>query len=183
MDRNALAAAVRKITWAYVFFYLDIDLGTIDILPDWVFFILVLRALPDLAKAAPSAMLLESLSLILCGWNMIDWFLAIFQVTINFYLITVVIVILSLYFHFQLLTNLAHIARQADCPQEKALLRLRSVMTVLITVFFVLPLDWLNWGLGIATLATYCLLTIFLCGALYGFRKELEINPMSSIES
>ena len=50
MDKKYLIHAIGSIAWGYVFFYLSINLGSIDILPDWVLFVLVVRALKPLSK-------------------------------------------------------------------------------------------------------------------------------------
>ena len=36
-SRSALSSAVGKIAWGYLFLHLHINLGALDILPDWVF--------------------------------------------------------------------------------------------------------------------------------------------------
>lgn len=177
MDRNALAAAVRKLTWGYVFFYLDFNLGTVSLLPSFVFFILLWKAIPDLSRAVPSTALLKPLTALLGVWHGILWVLKIFALDPDLYLVTVVAAALSLYLHFQLLTNLAEIARQWDCPQEKAILRLRTVLAVVTTVL-ALPVDWMSvlplWGTWIA----FVLLVLLLCGTLNSFRKSLETEKM-----
>ena len=55
------------------------------------------------------------------------------------YILGVVISVVSLYFHFQLLTNLADIAGRFNAKRQKSVLLLRNVRTVLLTL---LALPW-----------------------------------------
>ena len=69
MDKKYLIHAMGSIAWGYVFFYLAINLGTIDILPDWVLFVMVVRALEPLSEVVHSAKVLEPLGILL-GFSM-----------------------------------------------------------------------------------------------------------------
>ena len=51
--------------WGYVFLHLDFNLGGINVLPDWACYALVLHALPGMARAERSALLLQPEVLIL----------------------------------------------------------------------------------------------------------------------
>ena len=140
MNRDELAGAVGKIAWGYVFLYLDFRLGTVDVLPDWVFCLLAVRALPVLAKAVPAAALLERLGILLGVWFSLLWVLEMFRLTPP-YLVLILVSALCLYFHFQLLTNLAELAERTGCGRGRSLLILRTVLTLLTTVL-ALPVDW-----------------------------------------
>lgn len=183
MNRDALSAAVGRIAWGYVFLYLDFNLGTVDVLPDWLFFLLTVRALPALAEAVPAAALLERLGILLGAWHALAWVLEMFRITPP-YLLLILVSVLCLYFHFQLLTNLAELAEKAGCTRGRSLLVLRTVLTLLTTVL-ALPVDWMalpaaGWiadaGLtpGILLAAGYFILILFLCGCLFILRRELE---------
>ena len=59
---TSLSEAVSCVAWGYVFLHLDFNLGGINVLPDWACYALVLHALPGLARAERSALLLRPLS-------------------------------------------------------------------------------------------------------------------------
>ena len=63
------AAAVRIIAWAYLLLHLDLTFGTVNVLPDWAGYLLILDALPALAKEESSASLLKPLCIILALWE------------------------------------------------------------------------------------------------------------------
>ncbi len=140
-----LASCVKRIGWAYIFIYLQINLGSLDILPSWIGYILILNALWYVADYEPSAMLLKNLCHILIVWNFLAWIAKLLGITAYTFglqfsslinIISIVISIISLYFHFQLITNLADVADKIDMHERKdILLKLRTINTILQTVF------------------------------------------------
>lgn len=42
-QKEQLSQALRKVFWAYIFLYFDINLGSIDILPAWIGYIFSIR--------------------------------------------------------------------------------------------------------------------------------------------
>lgn len=132
---GAVAAAIGSVAWGYLFFHLDINLGTLDILPNWAFYAFALSALPGLAKVERSAKLLRPLGLILLWVTVLMWVLKAIGAGLNSYLVTAVITVLELYFHFQLLTNIADIAARFDTDKARSLKRLRNFRAVYMTLF------------------------------------------------
>ena len=153
--KNPFYDAIGAIAWGYLLLHLDINLGSINILPEWLGYLLMLSALPVLAQEIPSALLLKPLGEILALWEGVQWVMKLLGREFSPYLIEVIIGVVSLYFHFQLLTNLAELAgryppppeephylpgtepAQPDkppAPRQVRLLRLRTARTLLITV-------------------------------------------------
>ena len=78
MGREKLAGAVKFIAWGYILLHLNFNLGTLNILPNWLGYVLMLQALPILGNDEPSAPLLRPLGIILALWEGALWALAIF---------------------------------------------------------------------------------------------------------
>ena len=55
MNHEHLCNALRHIAWGYILIHVHINLGTIDILPDFAGYLLLLGALPILGQLEPSA--------------------------------------------------------------------------------------------------------------------------------
>lgn len=176
-DRKRLCNAVRIIAWAYLLLHLDLTFGTVNVLPDWAGYLLILDALPVLAKEESSAVLLKPLCIILSLWEGIMWCAAIFGAQPNWELIGLLVNVVGLYFHFQLLTDLALIAEKYGCPEGKRILKLRTVRTILLTLTF-LP-QYLTFPDSMYEVSTIFLIGInlvvayFLCRALFSLCGSL----------
>ena len=139
---NSLVISVGRVAWGYVFLYLDFSLNSFNLLPDWACYAFVLWALPGLALCESSVKLLEPLAWLLLVVYAAEWVLPVFGLGTlldEAYILGVVISVVSLYFHFQLLTNLADIAGRFNAKRQKSVLLLRNVRTVLLTL---LALPW-----------------------------------------
>lgn len=175
--KECLASAVFRIAWAYVFLYLDIWAGTWNLLPDFVGFLLIVKALGELGKETPSLLLLKPLGYFLAGWGFLVWVLALFGGNPEGLALMFFARVVSLYFHFQLWTNLAEIADRNHCSQGDRLRSLRTVITVMLTVFTI-PFEWEKmkmWaGAGAVVMA---FVAVWIVIVLFGMRKELgEVN-------
>ena len=69
MKNYILCAAIKKIAFGYLLIHLHINLGTIDILPGWAGYLLILSAIPSISVDEESAKLLEPLAKILLVAN------------------------------------------------------------------------------------------------------------------
>ena len=154
---TSLSEAVSCVAWGYVFLHLDFNLGGINVLPDWACYALVLHALPGLARAERSALLLRPLAVILLAVDALMWALQIFGAAPDLYIVSALCTVLELYFHFQLLTNVADIAR-IDPQRSRSVLRLRNFRTVFVTL---LALPWQPEAMSLAFQDVYLLVTRF----------------------
>ena len=176
MNHEKLCGAIKSIAWGYILIHLHINLGTIDILPDFAGYLLILGALPVLGQSEPSALLLKPFctGLVLC--NLFTWITALVGITSFGYLPSLLVSIVSLYFHFQLLTNIAAIAKSYDCPQEKSILRLRTIRTIMNTLF-ALPLPWSEQNVLTIIMLLFSLIIIFItCTTLFSLHRTLQEN-------
>lgn len=173
-NRTQLAAAVKRIAWAYVLLHVHINLGTLDVLPDWAGDLMIVSALGVLAQEEPSAGLLKPFGIILAVWNGVKWIFALLGGSWDGGLLGLIATVVSLYFHFQLLTNLAAVSEKYNCPQTKRILTLRTVQTVLTTIL-ALPLPWEEWEQAMVLLLIVSLVVvIWICSVLFSLRRSLE---------
>ena len=128
---TSLSEAVSCVAWGYVFLHLDFNLGGINVLPDWACYALAVDALM--------------------------WALQIFGAAPDLYIVSALCTVLALYFHFQLLTNVADIAR-IDPQRSRSVLRLRNFRTVFVTL---LALPWQPEAMSWPARDVYLLVTRF----------------------
>ncbi|MBQ8813899.1 MAG: hypothetical protein IJZ85_05330 [Lachnospiraceae bacterium] len=177
--QEELYGAVRKIAWGYILIHVHINLGTLDVLPDWLGYYFMYAALPILTQEEETAKLLRPLGLGLTIWNGIDWVLKLVGAGIGGvgYLLSMVVSVVALYFHFQLLTNLAGIAERYGCPESGRLIQLRNVRTVLATIAAVM-LYWIeansmDGALVIVLAISQLVIVVWLCSVLFALSKSL----------
>ncbi len=134
-----LYQGISKVAWGYVFLLFHINLGTLNILPTFVGFLLFLSAIHLLQEIEPELALLQPFGVALTIWYVIEWLMKLFggnlgggfSLTIN-----VIICIMNVYFQFQLLTNLATIATKYQSEEtefDAKLLRYRNVQVIATT--------------------------------------------------
>ena len=81
---------------------------------------------------------------------------------------------MGLYFHFQLLTNLAEIAGWYGCPEQRKILCLRTVRTLLVTGLS-LPVPWARYaGLTLGVAVVNLAAALWICSLLFSLRSSLE---------
>lgn len=170
-----LSQALRKIFWAYIFLYFDINLGTIDILPAGLGYVFFYQAIRDcLEQEEESTKLLKPICWILITYRIIEWFMNIFQLPSDIFIITEMMSVVALYFHFQLLTNLANIAHKYNCPVENTLLALRTIHTVMMTILtFTVHFKEIEW-LSLMIMVAQVFIMIFICYVIGRFRHMVD---------
>ena len=138
MNRETYQRALTKIAWGYVLIFLNFNLsintGTLNLLPGWVGVILLLQALDSIEEREPSAKLLKPFAFILILGDLLSWVYALFDGNITWIWYDIIIGVISLYFHFQLLTNLADIAKRDGSAYWKRIRFFRTYQTLLVTV-------------------------------------------------
>lgn len=176
--------SVSLVFWGYLFIYFNINLGPIDVFPGWAGYIFLVASLRGIAELEPSAKLLTPFALLLVAQDLLNCAARIVDVTLDFYWIDVVLTVVGLYFHFQLLTNLAQIAERQHSIHNRAFRWLRNCQTVLQTILAFLPitknLQFEYAGINLVTFligATTIILLFAIMGNLHGYKKELiEMN-------
>lgn len=142
-DYEKLYCGVSHAAWAYFFLYFNINLGSLNILPDFVCYLLLWSAIGCLEEEERDLTLLRPLCVLLGVWAGADWVFTLLGGTLDgrFPPIDLLLSVAAIYFHFQLFTDFARLAARYQ-PQGEGLdgrlLRLRTVHTLLLTAFAVL---------------------------------------------
>lgn len=180
---NRLYDGISKVAWGYFFLYFDINLGTVSVLPNFVGFLLFLKAIDLLKDDQRELGLLKTLGIILTVWNFIEWVGSWVSYSFgNWYFINIIIGLVNLYFHFQLITNLASIAKeyqQEGCEQDKKLLKYRTMQTIMLTVFlaisnFIPFFEEIGTYISLGLAIIYIVVCICIMKALFDLRKCLR---------
>ena len=132
METKTLSSAIKKVAISYILIYLHINISVIDILPDWLGYFLIVSVLPVLSQKEKSAQFLKPFGIALGVWNIFEWVLKIAGTELNLTIINIVFSIITIYFHFQLITNIA--ALDIEDRKKKRLLDLRTATVILHTV-------------------------------------------------
>lgn len=153
-ERELLCSGISRIIWGYVFLHFNFNLGTVNLLPLFAAYLLFDSGLHRLRAEHRDLKLLEPVAVGLGAFYLMDWVLICVGSSLAELapICSMVAGIMSLYFHFQLLTDLAELAEKYQ-PEEAAtagsLRRLRSFQTLLLTALdlpvwkALLPEDWL----------------------------------------
>lgn len=142
-DYEKLYRGVSHAAWAYFFLYFDINLGSINILPDFVCYLLLWSAIGALEGEERDLALLRPLCVLLGVWAGADWVFTLLGSTLEGRLLPLdlLISVTAIYFHFQLFTDFARLAERYQplgAALDRRLLRLRTVHTLLLTLFAIL---------------------------------------------
>lgn len=188
--RTPLYVSLTRLSWGYGLLYLqlvfqggrylDLVAPEYTLPPEWweqvIFampyylgYVPIIAALPGIALCERSAKLLRPL-----GWTLLEleggrWLYALCggRAEVWFgYVYGVLLLVLTLYFHFQLLTNVAGIAGHFS-RERAANLRLLRTLNLAVTVLFALPLPiedlgwdpWLITGIMLFAAAFLALIT------------------------
>ena len=149
-----ISKALSHIAWGNLLILLDLNLGRLDVLPNWVGYLLILYAIGWLAGELRDLPLLRPFCTLLLLAELADWvavFLTGEALTGRLFLVNALLVCVSLYFHFQLLTDLAGLAgrREEAGPLARRLRICRNVEAV--TRVLALLLAWLPGPEGLLT--------------------------------
>lgn len=173
MQQKRMSDAIFSIAWGYILIHLHFRLGPVDLLPDWLGYILFYFAINTIKEKEPSAKLLQPLTVILGIWDVALIFIQEIQA------FGIIITVLSLYFHFQFLTNIASIAGKYMCLEKDKILQLRVARTILVTVFAV-PIPWNDMAiLTYVLIVANIVVAIWLCSTLFSLRKSVQIREDS----
>lgn len=180
MRRNTPAFAMGEIGIGYLFLCISVKFLTLDLLPNWVGYLLILLAVRTLTSLAPSLNSLMPLGVVLGAWEGVLWLLVAFGKS-DFSVLTLLNLmtnVLEIYFHFQLFTELAAISVRTGLSGQKIVPWMRTVCTILFTVT-ALPLVWEGPFSGAVRFA--CVVVgLWICAVLFGVCKRMETEVHDS---
>lgn len=139
--KDSYVSALSRIAWGYLLVYLNFNLNfgmdavspSVNILPTWAGYLLLFLSLDSVGEREPAARLLKPLAVFLIVEDGVMWTAALLGFSQEIQWLGAITCIISLYFHFQLLTNLADIAYRQGSEYWKRLKYFRNFQTVLIT--------------------------------------------------
>ena len=172
---------IGRIAWGYFFVYFDFKFNSVSVLPSFIGYLLFLSAISLLCDEERELDLLKSMNIILVIWHLISWLLSWVSADPDgmLQIFDIVIGIVNIYFHFQLLTNVASIASRrqpSDYEIDIKLLNYRTVQTVMLTIVIVLGyfskwLDGFGTLISVMIIIGYIIAGILLMKALFDLRR------------
>lgn len=127
---SEICSAVKRIAWGFFFIFIHINIGSVDILPDWVGYAMIVSALGAVISEADKLKVLRPVGVILVVWNVLEWVLDIFGAGAYAAYVAVIPAVLAICLVYTLFKNLAVCACKYTCPQEKSLNLLAAVYAV-----------------------------------------------------
>ena len=189
-DYQKLYTGIGRAAWGYFFIYFDINLNTVSILPSFIGYLLFLSAINHLCDEERELNLLRTLGIILTVWHIASWFASFGAIKLDGMLpaVDIIIGVVNIYFHFQLLTNLASIAakyQSEDHEFDAKLLRYRTMQTVMLTAVIVLGYlaKWqteLVTFVSVGMIIAYLIVAILLMKTLFDLRRDISIDSDSN---
>lgn len=145
-------SGVGRVARGFSFLYLDINAGGINILPNWAGYFLLWKAAKRLGQKESEFLSLKPLALLLAVYDGACWLMSLFGVRISVMAATVIIGVVSLYFEYQFLTTLGHLAARWGAPRRKWFYRLRIYRAAMMTLLLVCRISatvraggWYEW--------------------------------------
>ena len=174
-----LAPLARRAFWGYFFVLLNINLTlnhvfALQFLPNTVGWWLRARVCREGRELRPSLGLLRPFCLALAVWDLQQFFPALEDRIPG--LLTLLVGLVSLYTHFQLLTDLAALADEALPGEEqgKKLRFARTVLVVINTLLFCYDLLFRLPSLVLAVLVVFLCVSLYILVRLWGLYRALS---------
>ncbi len=170
MTRDSYIKALSRIIWGYIFIYININIGVLDILPNWLGYVFIINALDVVYEAKHSVLSLKTHCVLLGIWNGTLWISSLIGISSSINIISIIISIVELYFHFMLLTLIWKISKDHGCCTNNRLKQLRNIWTILMTIFAI-PANWNNYiFLKYGVIVAILVVVIWICGVLLSYR-------------
>ena len=166
MDYRKLKKALYLICVGYGFwqmqehwFVIHYDsLPLLKFIPWWLSTPFFFIALGILEKHIPDTKFLKPLCIIMGVIDLAEWIIIVFDIKIPFelYMLQILSSVISLYFNYQLITNISQLAKKCGYENIKGMLQIRTVHTIYVTVYtLLLPfaeklmtwqfIPWVGW--------------------------------------
>ena len=164
MSQKNYIRAIYKIAVANVLIIFNLNIGTVNLIPNWLGYLLFYDAIHVIVQYEESAQLLKPFVKILGIYELIAWVLACLAISTDSYSIIYILMhIIEVYFYFQLLTNISHIAFMHHYDQlANQLKTLRTLKLISITLFALSWNEYFKIGINILKI----ILTLWVCVVL-----------------
>ena len=181
IDRQKLYDGIGNAAWGYLFIYFNINLGTLNILPAFAGYLLFHSAIRELCDEERELNLLNTLVGILTIWHLASWVgdLLSFDLGALIPIADIIVSVVNIYFHFQLMTNLATIAAKyqpAGDDLDRTILNCRTFQTIMLTAAIILlyltnPNSIAGFYTSIGVAILYLIAGIVLMKTLFDLRR------------
>lgn len=128
---SEICSAVKRIARGFFFIFIHINIGSIDILPDWVGYAMIVSSLGVVISEADKLKILRPVGVILTVWSVLEWAIDIFGAGAYADFVAVIPAVLAICLVYNLFKNLAVYACKYSCPQEKSL----NILAVVYVIF------------------------------------------------
>ncbi|MBR4036373.1 MAG: hypothetical protein IKJ05_06570 [Oscillospiraceae bacterium] len=135
--KNDYAKAIKQVAWSLLITTFHLTIAGFDLLPAWVGYIMVYKALEPISRYQPTAKLLKPFAMVLIIDSIIFWFLKPMGITGGIYVINLIAAVIYIYLHFQLLTDIYHTVEQFNMDSGGLIPVLRNITTVTYAIVFV----------------------------------------------
>jgi hypothetical protein len=179
LSSSDFCKALKKICWSYLFLHIHINIGTFDLLCDWIGILFILSALDILMREESSAALLRPFACALTLIHLADSVLSLADFSLTeIALVQIITTVLWVYLQFQMLTNIADMAKKREYPSTKRILQLRTGSCVLnVFSMSVRYIDFLqNEFLVIALIVSLLIIVVWTWATLVSLRVYLKEN-------
>lgn len=183
-SREKLYLGTSRAAWGYLFLYFDVNLGTINLLPNAAGYFLLLSAIRFLEEERRDLSLLRPLGMFLAAWYGADWVMSLWGSSLNGLIpaLQLLVVVVGLYFHFQLFTDfaaLAHLYKGPGDTLDRQLLICRTVQTLLQTALIAMTYlsQWMRevWDyVSIVLMLVDVIIGLCLMMTLFELRKRFR---------
>lgn len=208
-DKAIIYKSITKIAYGYILILVGVMIGTIDILPDFIGYIMMLYAIDALKDESKTIALLKPFGIALAIWKFIFFALKAFgieSVTVSafypaaamlyiIYIADILVSIISIYFDYQLLTEMSFLAKKYQGESsnlDKTILMRRNINTVCMTsaflisnisnVFQDIPED-IRMILVIIPFMLSLLVMFLAVSALFSLSKIIKSSPSEASEN
>lgn len=110
-----IRSSVKKIAWGFFLIHMHINLGPVDILPDWAGFALMVSVLTFVVAFEEDIKKLRIVGISLLVWNVIAWAGSVFGIEAYLGYVAVIPAIGRMYFFYKLFCELAGLSDKYCC--------------------------------------------------------------------
>ena len=178
VDHEKLRKEIKRVAWGYFFIYFNLNIGSVSMTPAFVGYLFMLSAIGLLKSEVRDLELLPAMGRVLAAWHGFQWVASLFGQSLDglWQFADILIGLVNIYFHFQLLTGLAVIARRYQPEgdhRDVKLLRYRTVQTVVLTgvevILWLCPREQTLWSVvSVGLVLVYLIVGFCLMCTLFG---------------
>lgn len=181
-EQERLYTGLSHAAWGYFFLHFDFNLGPVSLLPRFVGWLLLLSAIASLREERRELGLLRPLGILEALWSGGDWFLSWMGGSIGGHILFLDLLLeaVTLYFHFQFLTDMAALAERYQTEEGTLARRLLHRRTVYLLTLTAIALtgemsklfSWVGWEWLLPGEALVgCIVAVMIMANLFELRR------------